>query len=221
MPNPDRSIEPGGSGRTYSGVWLAGQVAGKPLLGRPETPASPLLRRHSSGSQRFLKPGGVGIRLQGANKMAGASKKREARKSLRQAGVDHPRWRLRRPPLRGAGYVERGSQDHDRGFQRVVGPARGWRLRATPGPGGTAKWSGAGESRSASNSSASKIGLARDKRRDAKHPARDHVVTLPASIAAAEQPGRQKLDPPRAEKPLPLKRDAGAAMPARPMVRAL
>jgi hypothetical protein len=37
------------------------------------------------------------------------------------------------------------------------------------------------------------------------------VVTLPASIAAAEQPGRQKLNlTPSREKVLPLKRDAGS-----------
>ena len=37
------------------------------------------------------------------------------------------------------------------------------------------------------------------------------VVTLPVSIAAAEQPGRQKPDPtPPRERLLPLKRDAGA-----------
>ena len=36
------------------------------------------------------------------------------------------------------------------------------------------------------------------------------AVTLPASIAAAEQPGRQKLNlTPSQEKLLPLKRDAG------------
>ena len=41
------------------------------------------------------------------------------------------------------------------------------------------------------------------------------VVTLPASIAAAEQPGRQKLDPtPSQEKVLPLKRDAGSSCAA-------
>ena len=39
------------------------------------------------------------------------------------------------------------------------------------------------------------------------------VVTLPASIAAAEQPGRQKLSPtPSQEKVLPLKRDAGSVL---------
>jgi hypothetical protein len=37
------------------------------------------------------------------------------------------------------------------------------------------------------------------------------AITLPASVAAAEQPGRQKLDlTPSRESQLPLKRDAGS-----------
>ena len=49
------------------------------------------------------------------------------------------------------------------------------------------------------------------------------VVDAAGLVAAAEQPGRQKLGsrPRSQDEVLPLKRDAGAAIPARPMVRAL
>ena len=92
--------------------------------------------------------------------MAGVTKKREARKSLRQSGwitldggfAARPAWfricRLRAPRSR---WMIRAS----------CRAGCGWRLRATPGPGGIAKWSGAGESHWASNSSGSQSPPAR------------------------------------------------------------
>ena len=47
------------------------------------------------------------------------------------------------------------------------------------------------------------------------------VATLPAAIAAAEQPGRQRPDPPAPERLLPMKRDPAPAIPVPPTVRVL
>src|SRR4030088_2422073 len=105
--------------------------------------------------------------------MAGATKKRDARKSLRQPG-----WIT----LDG-GFAARQCVVQDMSTSGAmitvddpnVLPGR-LRLgsRATPGRDGTAPWSGAAASRSASSSSGS-LNLAHAvKRRDAKHPACDH-----------------------------------------------
>jgi hypothetical protein len=78
--------DPGGR-RTYSGVCAAGQAAGKPVLPVDYAhPGQPWKLRIFTASQRFLKPGGLKDGGSGAIEMAGATKKREARKSLHQPG---------------------------------------------------------------------------------------------------------------------------------------
>ena len=55
----------GGSGRTYSGVWAAGQVVGKPFVVGPIAAASGRNQRNfRERPQRFLKPPAVGTAAQ-------------------------------------------------------------------------------------------------------------------------------------------------------------
>ena len=201
-------IEPGGGRRTYSGVWLAGQATGiHSRKARNAGFAAP--RRHSSASQRFLKPGEVGSRPQGANGMVGPSKKREARKSLRQPG-----WIT----LDG-GFAARPCVVHDissagakitlEEFQRVVRPAPAGIRARRPHRAELRSGLAPGKVVRRSSSSARLFVLTRflranryplrskalwqnrpcrDKRRDAKHPARDrgcHAVRLVRSGGTA------------------------------------
>jgi hypothetical protein len=72
----------GRDGRTYSGVWPGGQAARKLLFaGRTGRSASPAIAESSAIPQRFLNSQGIRIAA-----MAIGTKKRAARKSLRQPG---------------------------------------------------------------------------------------------------------------------------------------
>jgi hypothetical protein len=62
------------------------------------------------------------------------TKKWEARKSLHQPRLDHPRRRLRGASVRGAGYVQHGCEDRDGRHQRAARPvAAGVRARRQDG----------------------------------------------------------------------------------------
>ena len=152
--------------------------AGKPpetgFCGRFGRRRASAATRYPLGSQRFLKPDGVGLGRgthgHGLEMAAATRSARRANRSISPAGSRSmaalpraPAWcrTCPRPAPRSRSTIPTRCR-----------PSCGWRFRATRGPGGPVKWSGAAASPSASSSSGSRRALARrrDKRRRCENP---------------------------------------------------
>ena len=192
VPNPRPMIERGG-GRTYSGVCTAGQVIEDRVLADKfgRAPGAAKQAVLFIVWQRFLKPEGVAMRRR-STEMAGATKKRDSRKSVRQPG-----WITLEGGFAARQCVVQDLLDirrHDHGgrSRRAACQVAAGICARRAGPGETAKWSGAAASRSASSSSGSLT---------ASHAVKDRMrnillaITLamwPATTAMAEATRSQK-----------------------------